>query len=155
MKKTIFFILTFALLGIAAKAQNQQDTSIIPCYGDVQRAILTTETAMFFNLSGINLNKYNWKNPTLNCHVNSAIDHSRRYLNNKTLGYTSTTLGLSGAGTGILLNNISGGGTGLIVIGGIAIMGGIYLLNKAFEHKKSMEQHIHVIGDYYQKNNLY
>ncbi|MBO6518017.1 MAG: hypothetical protein JJ975_15870 [Bacteroidia bacterium] len=109
-----------------SNAQTEQDTSLIPCYGNVQRAILATETAMFFNLSGINLNKYDWKNPTLNCHINSVVDHSKKFISNKALGYTSVSLGLSGLGTGILLNNISGDGTALMVI-----------------------------GDYYQKNNLY
>ncbi len=152
--RTTFLI--FCLVQNCAIMAQIVDTTASSYTEKLNITISTTENDIFLRLSGFNiLSKNVWESPTFHYHASKAIEYSQQFGSNKTLAYTSTTLGFLSLGTGISLNYFEGGGTELMIIGGIGLMAGIYLLNRAFEHKNLMDYHLFVLDNYYRKDELY
>tara|TARA_B100000745_G_C20029320_1_gene350328 strand:- start:73 stop:486 length:414 start_codon:yes stop_codon:yes gene_type:complete len=133
-------------------AQNQPTVS--PCQGDTVKKVLSVEMLTLFNQSGINLADYPWNNKNINCYINSAVSNYQGYLVNLKLGGYGVGLGVVGIPVGLAYRAALGTGTGWIIIGSACLVGGIYLIGKAFKQKKIHDSHIGVIGEYYRQNNI-
>jgi len=154
MRITSFIFCCLMILGTTLTNAQQVEM----CNGDKSQRMDLLSKSVVFNQVGINLNKYDWSNPAVNCHINETI------LNLKQRG-TYFYLGWSGIGVGggLLLGGASylanpytdGAGTGFVALGTLATAGGIYLLTKAAKKKKKHNHHLNQVNQYYRSRGLF
>lgn len=147
--KNVVASLVMVLLCIATYGQ----TTIENCKGNTQKRVDLLEKAAVFNAIGVNLNKYDWSDPTVNCHINSTILNLKKGKTLNVLG--SVGMGLSG---GMLVNGslsqYKGAKNGFIAGGLILLGGSIYSFVRAKQKKKKSNRHLNQVMNYYQRNNL-
>lgn len=154
--KKITMLSLLVLCGIS-HISAQTDTSVAPCNGSNNTKPLDlAEKSVLFNQAGINLNKYDWSNPNLNCHINEGISHVKTAKTLKSLAWV-----LMSSGTGVLLGGIMGsssssggsdGGAGTFIGMGLVMIGGsVPLFIGGGNNKKKSNYHISQVLDYYQK----
>lgn len=160
------FCATLLAFSLLAHAQTQFDSiPIAPCFCNSGRTIMDIENTVIFNQARINLNRYNWKNPTINCHINSATGDYKKFVWNRYGGYTALGMGAGTLYGGYItyqtsqgplgLTELKGKGVRYMVIGTAITTLGIYLIKKGIQRRKKANQHVHVVGEYYRNNNLY
>lgn len=144
--KKLFFLMAFCAITVISFAQ-----TIETCNGDKsKRTDLLAKTAVFQQV-GINLNKYDWKTPNMNCHINETISN---FSKRNTYNY----LGWSGIGAGASVFSLAGiqstytdGGAGLYVLGAALVGGGIYAVIQAGKKKKKHNYHLNHVSEYYRQ----
>jgi hypothetical protein len=159
MKKTVL-LSTLILCISMVSAQTPQTSAtpdVVPCTGQNSKPLDFGEKSIMFNQSGINLNKYDWSNLNLNCHINKTIAHQKTAKSLKSIAWI---LGAGGAGflVGGIMSSGSGRGSGsdggagaIIGIGAVSLVGSIPLFIGASNNKKKRDFHLNQVVDYYQK----
>jgi len=128
------------------------------CNGDKSQRMDLMSKSVVFNQVGINLNKYNWDNPNINCHINETILNLKDRGNYYYLGWSGV-----GVGAGLILGGVSylanpytdGAGGGFVALGALATGGGIYLLTLAAKKKKKHDYHLNQVNQYYRSQGLF
>ncbi len=129
--------------------------TIETCNGDkTKRTDLLTKTAVFQQI-GINLNKYDWKTPDVNCHINETISNlGKRNLYNY-LGGGGIGGGISFIALGATQSSYSGltgnSGAGSYILGAALVGGGIYALIQASKKKKKHNYHLNQVSEHYRQ----
>ncbi len=93
MKKTHVIILLLAL-GFVQQANAQTEVADCPIHMQ-QRAPMKDYTLAYFNLQGMNLARYDWKNKKLNCDINGYNNAWKNEKLFKVLGYVGLGLGVT------------------------------------------------------------
>lgn len=135
---------------------------ILDCQGSThQQADLLTKTAVF-NVVGINLNRYDWSEPVVNCHINNTIT---TYNDSKFMGKIAATVAGVGLGllaTGIIQKSYGGGpfdvgsgGNTSIVLGSIITGGSIPLFGLSIKKRKKSNTHLNQVSTYFRKKGLF
>lgn len=110
---------------VSVKGQN---FSLDACDKYTERSTNLYKSAIF-NTAGINLNKYDWSKPTLNCHINSTMLSAKKANNKKIGAIVSVSVGgafLIGGAT-MLAQTGSSGGAALTALGSAGICGSVPL----------------------------
>jgi hypothetical protein len=154
MKKLFLTLaITIAIMG-ASYAQNFQ---LDECDMFTNKSTSLYKSAVF-NTAGINLNKYDWQNKTLNCHINSTMLYAKKSSNKKLGAIIATSMGgvfiISGAP---LLGSryLGGAGAGMFAIGLTSVGGAVPLFIFSKKDKKKMDYHLDQVSEYYRTNNLF
>lgn len=160
MKKTVL-ISVFALGFMSLFAQTntpQPSTEVAPCNGKNNTKPLNIgEKSIMFNQAGINLNKYDWSNLNINCHINETLT---RYKTSKSL--KSVAWILAGGGAGFLVGGIMSAGSGrgsgsdggagaMIAVGAVSLVGSIPLFIGGSNNKKKSDYHMQQVMEFYRQ----
>ena len=160
--KTIYIGIIGPLLGVGSLFAQE----VAPCSGNTQRSNDAFLKSAYFNAVGINLQKYDWSEPTINCHINMFLE-SRKKSDWMKYGAFSAV----GIGAGLLISGISAGnrivgtnlrtgepeygsGGGLIATGAVLIGGSIPLFIFSKKHKEKSNRHLNQVSDYYRRKGL-
>lgn len=163
MKKTVLLsLLSVIMLGLSAQTTPASSIEVAPCTGQNTKPLDFGEKSIMFNQSGINLVKYDWSNPNLNCHINNTITYSKSNKTMKTIAYYGCLpVGISMIIIGAFMESSQkttyyGATTGssgkpLIVLGGLSLGSTIALGIGGSNAKKKRDYHLGQVIDYYQK----
>lgn len=172
MKKSIivFAFASIATIGLISPSlgQNNNAPSTIPdCQGNTFRSSDVFEKSALFNSVGVNLSKYDWNNPTINCHINETLKANSKRMSNL---YGAGAAG--GAALGLLTIGLVGhypedadfNGNGYpsrkisvapVIFGlGSAVLS-YYLFNKSKRWKTRSQNHLTIVQDYFRLKGLY
>ena len=149
-KKLLSMMIACLIIGIT----NAQE--IEPCVGNSQRNMANLEQSAIFNVTGINLNKYDWSNPDVNCHINETINEYSSSKLYKYLGYGGVGLGIpfliSSFGSTAKTANKQGTFLGI----GVVLSGaGVYSFINAKKKQTKSDQHMQNVSTYYRENDLF
>lgn len=147
MKKT-FTLLVVAIATHSLVAQNFK----LPECNDMTERVTSLDRSNIFSSSGINLGKYDWSNPTLNCHINKTTLFAKKAKAKKAGAIASVTVGgifLMG-GASILAQTGGGGGAALTALGSAGICGSVPLFIFRKKDKRNMNYHLDQVSQYYQ-----
>lgn len=166
MKKTALFSLLLFMVG--ANAQTVPNpipaTEIAPCVGNTTKSFDVLEKSVVFNAVGVNINKYDWSNPTVNCHINETVKKYKGSRSMKTIGWALLGAGLGFVALGIAQEasqktyyGVTAGssGTGFIVAGALSFGSGIGCLIGGGSAKKKSDHHLSQVAEYYRTKGLY
>jgi len=155
MRITSFIFCCLMIFG--ATFTNAQQVEM--CNGDKSQRLDLMSKSVVFNQVGININKYDWSNPNVNCHINETILNLKARNNYNYLGATGVGVGVGLIAGGVstlalkLGENVTG--NGLIAGGAILTSGGIYLLRRAIKKKKKHNYHLDQVNKYYRSQGLF
>jgi len=154
MRITSFIFCCLMVLG-ATFTNAQQKVEM--CNGDKSQRLDLMSKSAVFNQVGININKYDWSNPDVNCHINETILNLKQRNNYNYLGGTGVGvgLGLIGSGAYSLGSRYLDGGGGLVLGGVIITAGSIYLMTLAAKKKKKHNYHLDQVNKYYRSAGLF
>jgi len=127
------------------------------CNGDKSQRLDLMSKSVVFNQVGININKYDWSNPEVNCHINETILNLKSRNNYNYLAGTGIGVGLgmiAGGGMSLGSRYLDGGG-GLVAGGAIITGASIYLLTLAAKKKKKHNYHLNQVNQYYRTQGLF
>lgn len=155
MKKVVLIVFLILLGGEAFS----QKTTVTPCHGNTSKSADAFTKSIYFNAVGIDLNKYDWQNPDINCHINSFLSNTKENLWIKYGAYTLATIGV-----GTLLIGLSSPDGGFsevkslknsyITMGAVMIGGSIPLYLWGNKKKKKANKHLMEVSDYYRQKGL-
>lgn len=129
---------------------------IEPCNGNTQRNMANLEKSAIFNVTGINLNKYDWSEPNINCHINQTINEYTTSRLFKYLGYGGLVTGLPVAITGFGATAKAAGKQGSLIGLGIGLSGaGVYSLFHSNKKQRKSDRHMQNVSNYYRANDLF
>lgn len=156
MKRTILLsMLTIGLMSLSAQTTPPPtNPEVAPCTGENTKPLDYGTKSIMFNQSGINLVKYDWSNPSLNCHINNTIKFEKNRRSSKTLATTLIIVGISLLPLAAIMpsnNGTSGTQTTFLVMGGLSTAIGIPVGIGAGSSKKKRDYHLGQVVDYYQK----
>ena len=160
--KTVYASIMGLLLGVGSLFAQEG----APCSGNTERSEDAFLKSAYFNAVGINLQKYDWSEPAINCHINSSLK-SRKKSGWMKYGAFSAV----GIGAGLLIGGIStgnrivgtnlrtgepeyGSGGGLIATGAVLIGGAIPLFIFSKKHKEKSNRHLNQVSNYYRRKGL-
>ncbi|GAB3430782.1 hypothetical protein [Niabella aquatica] len=171
MKKSIilFAFISIATIGLNSPsfAQSNTPATIPDCQGNTLKSSNAFEKSALFNSVGVDLYKYDWKNPTINCHINETIKANSKRMSNLygaaaagggALGLL--TIGLVGhVPTDVDFDNDYGYpkrkiSVAPVIFGlGSAVLS-YYLFNKSKRWKSRSENHLTIVQDYFRMKGL-
>ena len=126
------------------------------CEGNTKRSTSLFKSIIFTN-AGININKYDWKNPQLNCHINSTMNYAKKTQINKTVSLVLVSTG--GAfilgGVTAIASYQTGVGAAFLVPGILCAGGSIPFFIFTKRSKKKMNYHLDQVSEYYRVNNMF
>lgn len=163
MKKFLLIII-ITLLGSKSFSQNR----VQPCNGNTSKNTDAISESIYFTSVGVNINKYDWKNPDVNCHINETLSNRKKSKWMKYGAWASAGIGavllISGLQTKSAVNEIdkfsgnpsvtessSSRGSSLTVIGGIMVAGSIPLFIGASNKKKRANKHLSELSKYFEE----
>lgn len=155
MKKVVLIVFLILLGGEAFS----QKIKVTPCHGNTSKSADAFTKSIYFSAVGINLNKYDWQNPDVNCHINSVLSNKKESLWIKNGAYV-----LAGIGVGLLAYGLSSpespyGDINKITkkvttIGVVMVGGAIPLYLWGNKKKKKANEHLMEVSDYYRQKGL-
>jgi len=153
MKITSFIFACLMFLGTTIANAQQVEM----CSGDKSQRMDLMSKSVVFNQVGINLNKYDWNNPNINCHINETILNLKSRNNYNYLAGTGAGIGLGmlAGGAYTVGSRYLDGGGGLIVGGALVTGASIYLLTLAAKKKKKHNHHLNQVNQYYRSQGLF
>ncbi len=151
MRITLFIFCCLMILG--ATIINAQQVEM--CNGDKSQRLDLMSKSVIFNQVGININKYDWSNPDVNCHINETILNLKSRNSYNYLGSTGLGLGIGMIAGGAYLASFDYGGGGYIAGGAILTGGAVYLLTLAAKKKKKHNYHLDQVNKYYRSQGLF
>lgn len=133
-----------------------QDVNLKSCHKFQEKSSLFSKTEVF-NGVGINLSKYDWSNPTLNCHINSGMYFAKKSKMKRAGAITAVSVGgvFFMGGATILASVGGGGGAALVTLGCLGIGGSVPLFIFSKKDKVKMNEHVDQVSNYYRVNNLF
>jgi len=153
MRKAIF---TFILV-VATLLPNLNAQQIESCTGNNQKSMQSIEKSVIFNVAGMNLAKYDWSNPDVNCHINNTIKFQKKAQTSKWIGWTGALTGAS-----LMLVGFAGGSgpysedhSTVGYLGAALTGGGIYFVIDSKKSKRKSNFHLGQVSNYYQQKKLF
>ena len=149
MKKTLQFLAIIFVSILNINAQN----SIESCSGNTGKSALTLQNAIRFNNAGINLSKYNWDNPDVNCHINNILRYEKKAKIKQNI--LAPVILLGGMSIGGTVYTVLGGDEGLVAFSALSILslgGSISMLYFAHKDKQKSTFHFTELSSYYYYN---
>lgn len=151
MKNTV--ILLFMSISLVSYSQTAIPLKIDSCSGNTGRPLDIVEANAFLNVMGLNLNKYDFSNPTVNCHINSLVQKRKSLGLMRTLSLTTATIGASLFLVGAITPSQGGSSAKGTLMGMGAVFTGIsipFFIAKG-SAKKSSNYHMAQIAEYYRQ----
>ena len=150
MKKTVLLLACFTAM--CSQAQTSSTIKIDSCSGNSGRPADIVEANAFLNVMGLNLNKYDFSDPKVNCHINNLVEKRKSLGLMRTLSLMTVTTGASLFLLGAVMPDNGGSGKGAMMGLGAACIGVSIpcFIGKANSKKKS-NYHMSQIAEYYRQ----
>lgn len=129
--------------------------TISDCKGNTARPNDLLEKSYIFNQVGINLTRYDWSNPTVNCHINETIRQTKAAAGKRILANGLLGLGLGFISTALLTDGYVEIRRAALGLGVISTGGSIALYRSSSKSKKQANVHLDQVGSYFRNNKLY
>lgn len=146
MKKVILF------LGVLVASTSYAQIKIDSCTGNSGRPTDIVEANAFLNVMGLNLNKYDFSNGVVNCHINQLVEKRKSVGLMRTLSLMTVTTGASLFLIGAIMPDNGGSGKGAMMgLGGVLTGVSIPMFIAKGNAKKKSNYHMTQISEYYRQ----